>query len=167
MRVTDKKSADWDALQALPEVWLIEAGLFRDQAADAHEALEGHDSAITIGEVGNIQEFGALLKNSDGDVIGEIPARSFIRAWFDENEERIQAVFLQRLTKLGPAHWQQALDQTALWIQADIIRRVRRGIAPPLAASTIANKGSTKPLIDTGQLMAALLAKVNGKISTQ
>lgn len=165
MRVTDKKSAEWDAFEALHEVWLIQAGIFQDQADKVKEVLEGHEGPITLGEVANIQEFGALLKNSEGEVVGEIPARSFIRAWFDENEDRIQAVFLKRISKLGPGQWRMALDQTALWIQADIQRRMRRGIAPALAKSTSDRKHSTKPLIDTSQLLSSILAKVDGKIA--
>lgn len=165
MKVTDTKSDDWSAFEKLPEVWVIKAGIFQEQAETTATVLEGHAGAITLGEVANIQEFGALLKNADGEVIGEIPARSFIRAWFDENEARIQAVFLNRISKLGPDKWHEALEQTALWIQSDIQRRIRRGIGPKLADSTAARKKSTKPLIDTGQLLAAILAKLDGKIA--
>lgn len=166
MRVTDTKSKEWDAFEVLPEVWLIQAGIFKDQGDQVADVLEGHAGAITLGEVANIQEFGALLKNEEGEVVGEIPARSFIRAWFDENENRIQAVFLSRIKKLGLAEWRLALDQTALWIQSDIQRRMRRGIGPKLAKSTSDRKNSTKQLIDTGQLLAAIIAKVDGKITS-
>ena len=53
--------------------------------------------------------------------------------------------------------------------QADIQARIRAGIAPPLAASTLRRKlaltrkgakGEPKPLIDTGQLVASITYRV-------
>ena len=164
--VKDTKSADWLAFERLPEVLEIQAGIFAEQGERMKEVLEGNSNGITLAEVANIHEFGALLKNKDGEVIGEIPARSFIRAWFDENEEQIQAAYLRLLNKHGPEHWDLAVQQLALWIQASIQRRIRRGLSPELADSTKARKKSSKPLIDTGQLLAAILAKVNGKIAS-
>ena len=165
MIVKDTKSDGWKAFERLPEVLEITAGVFAEQGERLKEVLEGSPSGITLAEVANIHEFGALLKNKDGDVIGEIPARSFIRAWFDENEARIQGMYLKLLDKHGPEQWETAVQQLALWIQGEIQRRIRRGIDPPLAESTKERKKSSKPLIDTGQLVASIMAKVNGRFA--
>lgn len=159
MKRTEKVSKAWKAFAELPEVTTIEVGVFQAEGAVKHRT----DGKKTVAEIAAIQEFGALIRTQDGEGLTIIPARSFIRAWFDENEEKIQAFFAQRLEKLGPERWAQALNQTALWIQAQIQRRIRKGIRPKLAQSTIDRKGSSKPLIDTGQLLAAILAKVDGK----
>lgn len=159
MKRTEKVSADWLSLVALPEVSEIEVGVFGSEGDAQHKG----GAAMSLAALATIHEFGALIKDKAGNVVGEIPARSFIRAWFDENEERVHAFFASRLVKLGPAKWDLSLEQTALWIQAEIQRRIRRGIAPKLAKSTVDRKGSSKPLIDSGALLAGILAKVNGK----
>jgi hypothetical protein len=42
-------------------------------------------------------------------------------------------------------------------------RRVRKRIPPPLKPETIKRKKSSVPLVDTGQLVAAIMAKVSAK----
>lgn len=102
----------------------------------------------TLIEVAIINEFG-----------GEgIPARSFLRAWFDENKERAQKalmVLLQGVIK-GDTQPKQALERFGLWLQGEIQRRIAQGIPPTNADSTIAKKGSSKPLIATGQLRSSI-----------
>jgi hypothetical protein len=157
MKRTEKVSKTWKAFANLPEVTTIEVGVFQAEGAEKHST----NGKQTVADIAAIHEFGALITTGEGLTV--IPARSFIRAWFDENEDKIQAYFAQRLDKLGPERWTQALEQTALWIQSQIQRRIRKGIPPKLAQSTIDRKKSSKPLIDTGQLLAAILAKVDGK----
>lgn len=169
MKRTEVKSADWLALESLPSEIVITAGIFEERAGAAKKKSTGQKKAsgLTLGEIANIHEFGALLRNKLGEEIGKIPARSFIRAWFDANTERIQAKFVERLSKEGPANWARALNQVALWIEAELKRNVRRGGTPPfepLAEETKRRKKSSKPLIDTGQLVNAILAKIDGKI---
>ncbi len=165
MKRSETKHADWIAFARLPSEIVITAGIFQEEGARPKRKGKGQKRGgkMTLAEIANVHEFGALLKNADGEVIGEIPARSFIRAWFDANEGRIQAKFVERLSKVGPANWALAFDQVALWIEAELKRNIRRGIPPPLAAETIRRKRSSKPLIDTGQLLNAILAKVDGK----
>lgn len=89
---------------------------------------------------------------------GTAPARSFIRAWFDENQDQIRgilfpllrSVIAKRLTK------EKALEQFGLWMQASIQRRIASGISPGNRPSTIAKKGSSTPLVDTGQLRTSV-----------
>jgi hypothetical protein len=165
MKRTDTKSTDWIAFERLPSEILIEAGIFQEKGA---ERKKGRKAAkLSLLEIAACHEFGALLKDATGEVIGEIPQRSFLRAWFDANEEKVQAAFVRRLSQEGPENWAKALNQVALWIEAELKRNVRKGGTPPfepLKEATKERKKSTKPLIDTGQLVNAIMAKVDGKI---
>lgn len=106
----------------------------------------------TIGEIATINEFG----------IG-VPERSFIRAWADENEpknlEVLRKIGESVVTGKGPTP-DQGLNQAGLRFVGDIQARISAGIGPPNAASTIARKGSSVPLIDTGQLRSSIRHKV-------
>lgn len=125
----------------------ITAGLHGDEGGTPHEG--GQSTA----EIGEQHEFG----------LG-VPQRSIIRAWFDENKSEIEAKLTEQLTlslKEGkPLDW--ALERCALWMQASMQKRIVDGIKPDNHPMTIARKGSSTPLIDTGVLKASLLAYVNG-----
>lgn len=164
MKRTETKSTDWIAFERLPREFTIEAGIFEEKGRERKKPGKGQKApSLSLIEIAAVHEFGALLKNKLDEVIGEIPQRSFLRAWFDANLERIEATLLRRLDVEGPANWERAVNQWALWIEAELKRNLRRGIPPPLADETIERKGSTKPLIDTGQLVNSIMAKVNGK----
>lgn len=103
-------------------------------------------------DIANIHEFG----------LGNVPQRSFIRAWFDENQERARAA-MQRLLRSvvkGDRTPEQAVDTFALWVVGQMQLRMAKGIAPPLKRRTILRKGSSVPLIDTGQLRTSISYKV-------
>lgn len=93
-----------------------------------------------------------------------IPERSFIRAWFDENE----AAAKQTLTRLlkqaakGKITFQVAAERFGLWCVGQIQKRIAVGIEPSNAESTIQRKGSSKPLIDTGQLRSSIAYAIDG-----
>ena len=162
----DTKSAAWADLVRLPSEITIEAGIFQEEGSQPKKSRKNRKTKLSLVEIAACHEFGSLIKNAAGAVLGEIPQRSFLRAWFDANEERIQAYFVRRLAIEGPENVDRAMNQLALWIEGEIRRNIRRRIPPPLATETIRRKGSTVPLIDTGQLINAILAKVDGKIPT-
>lgn len=141
----------------------IAAGVFAEEGAATKKRRDGKGSKLSLIDVATIHEFGGILRDADGNKIGEIPQRSFLRAWFDANQDRIQAEFVRRLDANAPDQWPRALEQLALWIEAELKRNVRRGITPPLSKSTIRRKKSSTPLIDTSQLVNAIMARVNGK----
>lgn len=157
MRATRKVSKEWQALTELPALTSIEIGIFSEQGDQAKRervrakskgTIEG---SATLAEIATAHEFG----------LG-VPQRSFLRAWFDENESAIFAKLLERFEANGPARWALSLNQVALWAQADVQLRIVRHIPPPLSAARIKQKKSSTPLIDTGQLRAAITARVNG-----
>ncbi len=109
---------------------------------------------VTLIEVAIWNEFG---------VEGHIPARSFIRAWFDENIDQaketltklMQAVLAGKLSKAA------ALNQFGLWMQGQVQARIARGIPPENAESTVLKKGKSKPLVNTGQLRSSVTFAVD------
>lgn len=87
-----------------------------------------------------------------------VPERSFIRAYYDEALAENQA-FLTRqwvLVVAGKLTPQQAFNRLGLKMVADIQKRIAARIDPPNADSTIKRKGSSVPLIDSGQLRSAI-----------
>lgn len=117
-------------------------------------AKEGAKSkALTVLEIATIHEFG----------LGHNPERSFIRAWFDEkkdeNELLMKKVAEQYLA--GKITREQGLDLLGVRFVGSIQKRIRDRIEPPLASSTEKRKGSSVPLIDTGQLRSSITFKVN------
>jgi len=153
MKRRDRVSAEWQEFTKLPELTTIEVGIFEDAGTAQKIAGDGQGPVeATLAEIASFHEFG----------LG-VPQRSFLRAWFDENEERLFATFVDRLGANGPTGWAVALNQVALWVQADIQLRITKHIPPPLKKATVDRKKSSTPLIDTGQLRAAITARVNGK----
>lgn len=125
-------------------------GIHDDATFEADGALTP-GAALTVAEVGAFHEFGTR----------NIPQRSFIRAWFDgaiqENKALVQSQLA--LVVAGRLPLEQALERVALKCEADVKRRMRNRIPPPLKPETIKRKGSSVPLIDTGQLRAAIRGK--------
>lgn len=114
------------------------------------KADEDH-GGITNARLAGVHEFGAIIKITRGEIA--IPERSFIRATIDKKD-----LYKNEIRALATKVLQGAFDAgTALRvlgekISSDIKATIEHGIDPPNAASTIARKGSSKPLIDTGEL---------------
>lgn len=118
------------------------------------EGSESYADGPTIADIAEAAEFG----------LGQ-PMRSWLRGWFDESKSEIESVlqsqFEQAVKKGESFDW--AAERVALWCQASIQRRIRNGISPPNAPETIAEKGSSTPLIDTGVFRSAVVAYFKGK----
>nr|DAR18300.1 MAG TPA: virion morphogenesis protein [Caudoviricetes sp.]DAX49690.1 MAG TPA: virion morphogenesis protein [Caudoviricetes sp.] len=79
-----------------------------------------------------------------------IPSRPFLRQTLSENQEKYTALFTQ-LFKQG-LQIERIYEQLALIAQGDVQLNIARGNWAPNAKSTIKQKGSSKPLIDTGKM---------------
>lgn len=123
--------------------------------------LEGdadHGEGLTVGELAAIHEFGAPEAN--------IPPRSFIRAWYDEELEQNKAAFRevmrQALTEGGfEGRAERAFARLGALFVARIQARIIEGIDPELKKATIDAKGSSTPLIDTGVLKSSITFEVD------
>jgi hypothetical protein len=111
------------------------------------------ESDLTVGEIAEIHEFG----------LGSAPRRSFLADWADENKAEIENVVVKGGRALARGTVQNAtqlLEQIGGWAVGSIQTRISNGIAPPLSAETIKRKGSSVPLIDTGQLRSSITYEV-------
>lgn len=120
------------------------------------KARQGGAGKLSLLEVAILHEFGAPAAG--------IPQRSFIRATIDERAADIAKLQLALAKRVagGEITEEQALGQLGAKVAAWIKTRIASGIAPANAASTIAKKGSSKPLVDTGQLRSSITHVVEG-----
>lgn len=128
----------------------IAAGIL---AKDGESAKKGTD-ALTLIQVAVWNEFGTSDER--------VPERSFIRAWFDEQEPDLRAklTILMRQVVAGKLTREQALDQMGLYCVGAIQKRMAEGVGPANAPSTVKAKGSSTPLVDTGQLRSSISFEV-------
>jgi hypothetical protein len=91
-----------------------------------------------------------------------IPARSFMRTSFDENRDQIYRIIDKEYDKILAGQRTVKFSLTALGVYMEgLIRKKIRAIHfPPNAPRTIAMKKRSKPLIDFGQMIAAVTHKV-------
>lgn len=110
---------------------------------------------MTVAQIAAVHEYGSPENN--------IPQRSFIRDTHDlnlqANLERLnrmeEHVLMDKLTQ------HQALTFLGEVASKQMTSRINQGIAPALKPETIKRKGSSKPLIDTGQLKGSIGFKVH------
>lgn len=121
--------------------------------SESQNEVEGE--GITLARLAGVHEFGAAIQMPWGVLV--IPERSFIRASIAE-----QGNYADVIAKLiasvvdGKRTEEQALNLLGARASSDMQKRIARGIPPPNAETTIARKGSDKPLIDTGQLRQSI-----------
>lgn len=124
----------------------ITVGIHKAEGSQAHKG-----SSASIADIASFNEYG----------LG-IPERSFLRAWFDANLAKNKSVLASRLRQVikGKISKDQALGQLGASFVSGIQARISGHIPPPNADSTIARKGSSTPLIDTGTMRASITYEV-------
>jgi hypothetical protein len=88
----------------------------------------------------------------------EIPERSFMRTAFDENIQLISSFLTKEIGLVidQKKTLDQALKLTGQLITGLIQKKIRQIVFPPNSPRTIAEKGSSKPLIDFGSMIQAV-----------
>lgn len=129
-------------------------GVLAKEGAQPHRGSGG----ATVVDVATWNEFG--VKGKDGR--WRIPPRSFIRSFVDvERDAAIKMLKgLMQLMLQGKLTEAQALDRFGVWAVGRIQARMSDGIPPANAKSTVQRKGSSTPLIDTGQLRSSVSYEV-------
>jgi hypothetical protein len=119
------------------------------EEAGAHQ---GDGEVLTVADVASFHEFGT--ENA--------PERSFIRATINEQRDDLKTLSkkLQAAILTGKMSAKQALGLMGEKMQAEMINKINEGIEPELDPKTIKRKGSSTPLIDTGQLKQSIRYKV-------
>lgn len=104
-----------------------------------------HDEAeMNVASLAAVHEFGA----------GNVPERSFLRVAIRNNREKYVLLNRQNLALIvrGQMGIDQALGQLGELAKSDVQMEITEGDFAPLSAATINRKGSSKPLIDSGQM---------------
>lgn len=115
-----------------------------------------YEDGTSVVDVASWHEFGK----------GHNPQRSFIRAWFDENSAANKNFVRQQAKQQlqGRQTMQRSLELLGLRAVGGMQKRIASGrIKPPLSEATIRRKGSSVPLVDTGQLRSSIASKVERK----
>jgi len=140
---------------------MAKAGRAALVGVQGEKGAEARDEGLTNAGLATIHEFGASNNRP--------PERSFLRSTFDENQQDYQKELDQIGKdffdgKLSPPRVDGELLLLGEKYRGDIIEKIRSGIPPPLAESTIEEKGGEEtPLIRTGQLWNSITAIVGEK----
>lgn len=110
------------------------------------------EGGLSMAQIAASNEFGA--KN--------VPARPFMRTSFDENVSKInKLVNLQyQAVQDGKKSAEKALTAIGVVMVGLIQQKIRAIVSPPNSPRTIGIKGSSKPLIDFGQMIQSVREKV-------
>mgnify|MGYP000107747074 CR=1 FL=1 len=109
-----------------------------------------YEDGTSVAYVAAIQEFGAPA--------ARIPARPFMQPtvrekkdyWTKVIEKQIPSVVLGKKTAFD------VLDLVGIVAAADIQTKISSIYSPPNAPATLARKNGTKPLVDTGLMLASV-----------
>lgn len=119
---------------------------------DQERSDEDGTSAPTMVMIASVHEFGS----SDG----RVPERSYIRSAMDGNRQKIADLMARVEGKVADGNMsaRNALGLVGEFCQAAIQRQITDLRDPPLSPATIEGRenGGDNPLIDTGQLRAAI-----------
>lgn len=109
-------------------------------------------NSLTVAQQASIHEYG----------LGNVPARPFIRPPFEINRtkylEILKAGYRLATKNKTPEGFRKLLALVGQKMAADIKNYVTQGtgVPPPLSPKTIKRKGSSRPLVDTGQMLNSI-----------
>lgn len=117
-----------------------EVGFFSDDA--------GYPGGVSVADVAQCNEYGTA----------RIPERPFMRRAFDQNREGLDGKMQTLLdgVYVGTHNLDRAMAILGEFHRGHIVTSIRDLDSPPNAPSTIRRKGSSNPLIDTGQMMQSV-----------
>lgn len=136
-------------IQSLKELrkYEIEVGIFGGQGAEY----------VMIAAV---HEFGVTIRKGSGSIV--IPERSFLRSTFDEKQDEWVKFVKKQMEHLLNLriNARTLCERLGAKMVADIQEKLTDLDTPPNAPATIAQKGSSNPLIDSGGLRMRITYKV-------
>lgn len=109
------------------------------------------------------QEFGTAGGASGGGWGGPIPERPFFRNAIRDNTGKYKQAMATSAAKIlrGETAMVTVLNKLGIAAQADIQGSITSLMSPPLSPVTIARKKSSKPLVDSGAMRAAVTWKID------
>lgn len=115
------------------------------------------DSPVDVATIAVIHEFGSPKNN--------IPSRPLMRQTaqvYGRTALPVVAKKLYRNVLAGTTSPAQAFRQLGVFWEGRLKRMFREGVFKPLKPATIARKGSSRPLIDSGQLRNSITSRTEG-----
>jgi hypothetical protein len=114
-----------------------------------------YEDGTTVATVAAIQEFGSPAKN--------IPPRPFFAPTVKEQKDQWTNIIAKSVPKVVENKMTafDVLDLVGRVAAADIQTKISSIYSPPLSPITIKRKGSSKPLIETGLMLASVSNAVN------
>lgn len=135
------------------------------------QRLVGNNRAVNVGiPEGPKEEDGTPVAmiaavHEYGSPTQGIPERPFLRVAVQRN--RLKYVRLNRINLVkmlrGQMDADQALGQLGEMAKGDVQVEIRNGEFTPLKPATIKRKGSSRPLIDTGQMVQSIAWELGEK----
>lgn len=120
----------------------------------------------SVAMVAAVHNFGAKIKRGEKTTV--IPERPFLEPAITRNRQQFIALNRVNVLKVlqGKMKIEQALGQLGAMAVGAVQREIKVGEYKELAVSTIKAKGSSKPLIDTAQMMQSTTFILDPKSKT-
>lgn len=119
-------------------------------------ANQSRENGLGNAELAGLHEFGSRD--------GKIPERSFMRRTVDGKREQIKQLFRRGLKAVaeGGTDADEVLESVGQFAAAEMKKTVTTGpgVSPPNRPSTIARKGSSRPLVDSGRMINSISHQV-------
>jgi hypothetical protein len=109
-------------------------------------------SGLRMSELASIHEYGTLD--------GKIPARAPFGKTMATKRKRYPKLLKETTKQVLAKQNLAAANRLGAMVAADVQRMIAAGLTPPLKKRTVARKGSSKPLIDTGAFRQSITWKV-------
>ena len=150
MTIREKDHGSEELIRRMGQRALLKVGVMGSEAAAKKNVRLSDGSVVSTGEtVADIATYHELGLG--------VPKRSFIADCVDEDEESIKNRLRESARKvLEGGSLKLEISLLGAEIQGAIQERIANGIAPELADATIDRKGSSVPLVDTGQLKSSV-----------
>ena len=115
------------------------------------------EDGTPVAMIAAVHEFGSPSQG--------IPERPFLRVAVQRNRQKYVRLNRINLVKMlrGQATVDQALRQLGEMAKGDVQTEIRSGDFAPLKPATIKRKGSSRPLIDTGQMVQSIAWELGDK----
>ena len=95
-------------------------------------------------------------KNEFGSPAERVPERSFMRSTADAQTRKFGRLAAQALKARNRVAFVRGLDLLGVTAVGDVQLTIARSVPPPNAASTIAAKGTSTTLIDSGRMRGSI-----------
>lgn len=157
IQITEKVTSQWKQIVANIELIkknpIVKVGVLEGAGAHRDPSDPGAvTESKTVAQVATWNEFGTRT----------IPKRPAMRMTIEKNREKLVEIMAKALTRLtgGETTPEAELGRIGLFAAGAMKRTIAEGVPPRNAPSTVESKGSSKPLIDTGQYRNSITHEV-------